>query len=109
MARNTSVCNNSCVGIRSTLKENIGCALIDHYVPTVIQICDFLFWTLSAEPFVLVMEFVSYGTLRGFVQAQHEKLSADPELQSLFAIASYHIALAMEHLRSKMVGQQCWF
>lgn len=50
------------------------------------------------------MEFVSYGTLRSFVQTHHDKLSADPEIQNLFAIASYHIALAMEHLRSKMVS-----
>ncbi|XP_017346449.1 fibroblast growth factor receptor homolog 1 isoform X2 [Ictalurus punctatus] len=55
------------------------------------------------EPFLLIMEFVSYGTLRSFVQTHHDKLSADPEIQNLFAIASYHIALAMEHLRSKMV------
>lgn len=50
------------------------------------------------------MEFVSYGTLRSFVQTHHDKLNADPEIQNLFAIASYHIALAMEHLRSKMVS-----
>lgn len=52
---------------------------------------------------MLIMEFVSYGTLRSFVQTHHDKLSADPEIQSHFTIASYHIALAMGHLRSKMV------
>lgn len=52
---------------------------------------------------MLIMEFMSYGTLRSFVQKNKEELSVDPELQSQFTIASYHIALAMEHLRSKMV------
>ncbi|XP_066537817.1 tyrosine kinase receptor Cad96Ca [Hoplias malabaricus] len=66
----------------------------------VLQLLD---WNTAEEPFMLIMEFVSYGTLRGFVQTHHEKLRADPELQSMFTIASYHIALAMEHLRSKMV------
>lgn len=56
-----------------------------------------------SEPFILVMEFVNYGTMRSFVSTHHEKLSADPEIQNLFTIAAYHIALAMEHLRSKMV------
>ena len=49
------------------------------------------------------MEFVSYGTMRNFLQTQRDRLVSDPELQSLFTIASYHIALAMEHIRSKMV------
>lgn len=53
---------------------------------------------------MLIMEFVSYGTLRSFVQTHQDKLSADPEIQNLFVIASYHIALAMEHLRAKMVS-----
>ena len=55
------------------------------------------------EPYVLIMEFVSYGTLRRFLQTHKDDLTSDPELQSLLTIASYHIALAMEHLRSKMV------
>lgn len=54
---------------------------------------------------MLIMEFISYGTLRSFVQKHKDELSADPELQSQFTIVSYHIALAMEHLRSKMVSQ----
>lgn len=49
------------------------------------------------------MEYVSYGTLRTFLQTHRVPLSSDPELQSLLTIASYHIALAMQHLRSKMV------
>ena len=51
------------------------------------------------------MEYVSYGTLRSFLQTHKERLNSDPELQSLLTITSYHIALAMEHLRSKMVPQ----
>ncbi|KAG9265167.1 tyrosine kinase receptor Cad96Ca-like isoform X1 [Astyanax mexicanus] len=70
------------------------------YHKNVMQLLD---WNTAEEPFVLIMEFVSNGTLRSFVQRNHEKLITDPELQSLFTIASYHIALAMEHLRSKMV------
>lgn len=59
--------------------------------------------SLFAEPYILIMEFVSYGTLRTFLQTHRTHLSADPELQGLLTIASYHIALAMQHLRSKMV------
>ncbi|KAI4886514.1 hypothetical protein NFI96_024879, partial [Prochilodus magdalenae] len=70
------------------------------YHKNVLQLLD---WNTAEEPFVLIMEFVSYGTLRNFVQTHREKLSTDPELQSLFTIASYHIATAMEHMRSKMV------
>ncbi|XP_053095621.1 fibroblast growth factor receptor homolog 1 [Pangasianodon hypophthalmus] len=70
------------------------------YHKNVLQLLD---WNTAEEPFMLIMEFVSYGTLRSFVQTHHDKLRADPEIQNLFTIASYHIALAMEHLRSKMV------
>nr|XP_023996334.1 tyrosine kinase receptor Cad96Ca-like [Salvelinus alpinus] len=66
----------------------------------VLQLLD---WNTTEEPYVLIMEFVSYGTLRSFLQTHRDKLTCDPELQSLLTIASYHIALAMEHLRSKMV------
>lgn len=52
------------------------------------------------------MEYVSYGTLRTFLQTHRSHLSSDPELQSLFTIASYHIALAMQHLTSKMVSRK---
>lgn len=58
---------------------------------------------LCAEPYILIMEYVSCGTLKTFLQTNRAHLSADPELQSLLTIASYHIALAMQHLRSKMV------
>lgn len=57
----------------------------------------------SAEPFILIMEYVSCGTLRTFLQTQRAHLISDPELQSLLTIASYHIALAVQHLHSKMV------
>uniref|UniRef100_A0AAY5KIA2 Protein kinase domain-containing protein n=1 Tax=Esox lucius TaxID=8010 RepID=A0AAY5KIA2_ESOLU len=55
------------------------------------------------KSYVLIMEFVSSGTLRSFLKNNKDKLTPDPELQSLFTIASIHIALAMEPLRSKMV------
>lgn len=61
---------------------------------------------LWAEPYMLIMEYVNYGTLRTYLQANRSDLSADPELQSLLTIASYHIALALQHLRSKMVTSQ---
>ncbi|XP_008300903.1 tyrosine kinase receptor Cad96Ca [Stegastes partitus] len=66
----------------------------------ILQILD---WNTTAEPYILIMEYVSYGTLRTFLQTNRNHLSVDPELQSLFTIASYHIALAMQHLRSKMI------
>lgn len=59
--------------------------------------------SVCVEPYILIMEYVSYGTLRTFLQTHRSHLSIDPELQSLLTIASYHIALAMQHLRSKMV------
>lgn len=71
------------------------------YHKNVMQLLD---WNTTEEPYMLIMEFMSYGTLRSFVQKNKEQLSADPELQSQFTIASYHIALALEHLRSKMVS-----
>lgn len=49
------------------------------------------------------MEYVSCGTLRTFLQTQRAHLISDPELPSLLTIASYHIALAVQHLHSKMV------
>ncbi|KAL2096160.1 hypothetical protein ACEWY4_008308 [Coilia grayii] len=70
------------------------------YHKNILQLLD---WNSVEEPFMLIMEFVSYGTLRNFLQTQRDKLLTDPELQSLFTIASYHIALAMEHVRSKMI------
>uniref|UniRef100_A0A3Q0RH06 Protein kinase domain-containing protein n=1 Tax=Amphilophus citrinellus TaxID=61819 RepID=A0A3Q0RH06_AMPCI len=67
------------------------------------NILQLLDWNTTEEPYVLIMEYVSYGTLRTFLQTNRGHLSADPELQSLLTIASYHIALAMQHLRSKMI------
>ncbi|XP_042270786.1 tyrosine kinase receptor Cad96Ca isoform X1 [Thunnus maccoyii] len=67
------------------------------------NILQLLDWNTTEEPYVLIMEYVSCGTLRTFLQTNKVHLSADPELQSLLTIASYHIALAMQHLRSKMI------
>lgn len=62
------------------------------------------FYVLScAEPYLLIMEHVGGGTLKTFLQSNRVRLSADPELQSLLTIASYHVALAMQHLHSKRV------
>lgn len=58
------------------------------------------------EPYILIMEYVSCGTLRTFLQTNRTNLSASSELQSLLTIASYQIALAMQYLRSKMVKRQ---
>uniref|UniRef100_A0A8C6T1T7 Protein kinase domain-containing protein n=1 Tax=Neogobius melanostomus TaxID=47308 RepID=A0A8C6T1T7_9GOBI len=66
----------------------------------IVQLLD---WNTTEEPFVLVLEFVRYGTLRTFLQMNRDDLSADPNLQSLLTIASYHIALALQHLRSKSI------
>lgn len=57
----------------------------------------------SEEPSILIMEYISCGTLRTFLQTQRPHLISDPELPSLLTIASYHIALAVQHLHSKMV------
>lgn len=54
-------------------------------------------------PYFLVMEFVAVGTLHNFLQINRDKLSANKDLQHLFTITAYHIAHAMDHLRSKMV------
>ncbi|XP_071328020.1 tyrosine kinase receptor Cad96Ca isoform X2 [Trachinotus anak] len=67
------------------------------------NILQLLDWNTTEEPYILIMEYVSYGTLRTFLQTNRGNLGADPELQSLLTIASYHIALAMQHLRSKMI------
>ncbi|KAM7399842.1 hypothetical protein PAMP_019083 [Pampus punctatissimus] len=66
------------------------------------NILQLLDWNTTEEPYILIMEYVSCGTLRTFLQTNRVQLSADPELQSLLTITSYHIALAMQHLRSKM-------
>ncbi|KAK9521515.1 hypothetical protein VZT92_021312 [Zoarces viviparus] len=67
------------------------------------NILQLLEWNTTEEPYILIMEHVSCGTLRTFLQTNRVHLSADPELHSLLTIASYHIALAMQHLRSKMI------
>ncbi|KAF7647434.1 hypothetical protein LDENG_00172480, partial [Lucifuga dentata] len=65
----------------------------------VLQLLD---WNTTQEPYILIMEYVSLGTLRTFLQTNRVQLSSDSELQNLLTVASYHIALAMQHLRSKM-------
>ncbi|MEQ2197187.1 hypothetical protein XENOCAPTIV_025039 [Xenoophorus captivus] len=67
------------------------------------NILQLLDWNTSEQPNIVIMEYVSYGTLRTFLQTNRVNLSGNPELQSLLTIASYHIALAMQHLRSKMI------
>lgn len=67
------------------------------------NILQLLDWNTVEEPYILIMEYVSYGTLRTFLQTNKAHLSADRELQSLLTIAAYHIALALQHLRSKMI------
>uniref|UniRef100_A0A3Q2NNE6 Protein kinase domain-containing protein n=1 Tax=Fundulus heteroclitus TaxID=8078 RepID=A0A3Q2NNE6_FUNHE len=67
------------------------------------NILQLLDWNTSEQPYILIMEYVSYGTLRTFLQTNRVHLLGNPELQSLLTIASYHIALAMQHLRSKMI------
>ncbi|XP_041655377.1 tyrosine kinase receptor Cad96Ca [Cheilinus undulatus] len=67
------------------------------------NILQLLDWNTVEEPYILIMEYVSYGTLRTFLQTNRVHLSADQELQSLLTIASYHIALAMQHLHAKMI------
>ncbi|KAJ7990113.1 hypothetical protein DPEC_G00296950 [Dallia pectoralis] len=83
---------------RVEMEVSIMRKLVHH--KNVLQLLD---WNSTDEPYVLIMEYVSFGTLRSFLQTNKDKLTPDPELQSLLTIASYHIALAMEHLRSKMV------
>ncbi|XP_042152435.1 fibroblast growth factor receptor homolog 1 [Oncorhynchus tshawytscha] len=83
---------------RMEMEVSIMRKLVHH--KNILQLLD---WNTTEEPYVLIMEFVSYGTLRHFLQTHKDDLTSDPELQSLLTIASYHIALAMEHLRSKMV------
>ncbi|KAJ0064000.1 hypothetical protein NL108_015729 [Boleophthalmus pectinirostris] len=67
------------------------------------NILQLLDWNTAEEPFVLILEFVSYGTLRTFLQMNRQTLTSDPDLQSLLTIASYHIALALQHLRFKNI------
>ncbi|XP_026196295.1 tyrosine kinase receptor Cad96Ca [Anabas testudineus] len=72
--------------------------LVQH--KNILQLLD---WNTTQEPYMLIMEYVSYGTLRTYLQTNRSHLKDNPELQSLLTIASYHIALAMQHLCSKMI------
>ncbi|XP_044058445.1 tyrosine kinase receptor Cad96Ca [Siniperca chuatsi] len=98
---NTFTCKISKEGVRPKHVDSevsIMRKLVHH--KNILQLLD---WNTTEEPYILIMEYVSYGTLRAFLQTNRVHLSADPELQSLLTIASYHIALAMQHLRSKMI------
>ncbi|XP_037326980.1 tyrosine kinase receptor Cad96Ca [Pungitius pungitius] len=97
----TFTCKISKEGVRSKHVEtevSIMKKLIHH--KNILQLLD---WNTTDEPYILIMENVSCGTLRTFLQTHKVSLSADPELHSLLTIASYHIALAMQHLRSKLI------
>ncbi|XP_020504685.2 tyrosine kinase receptor Cad96Ca isoform X2 [Labrus bergylta] len=98
---NLFTCKISKEGVRPKHVEmeiSIMRKLVQH--KNILQLLD---WNTSEEPSILIMEYVSYGTLRTFLQTNRVRLSADLELQSLLTIASYHIALALQHLRSKMI------
>ncbi|KAM9498299.1 fibroblast growth factor receptor homolog 1-like isoform 4-T5 [Salvelinus alpinus] len=66
----------------------------------VLQLLD---WNITQAPYMLILESVSSGTLRSFLQVNQDQLSRDSQLQNLFTTAAYHIAHAMRHLCSKMV------
>ncbi|XP_053279635.1 tyrosine kinase receptor Cad96Ca isoform X2 [Pleuronectes platessa] len=98
---NMFTCKISKEGVRSKhvdIEVSIMRKLVHH--KNILQLLD---WSNTEDPYILIMEYVSYGTLKTFLQSNRNHLSADPELQSLLTIASYHIALAMNHLRSKMI------
>ncbi|XP_030648057.1 fibroblast growth factor receptor 2-like [Chanos chanos] len=67
------------------------------------NILQLLDWDICEAPYTLIMEFVAYGTLRSYLQVNQDSLSMNSDLQHLFTISAYHIAHAMDHLRSKMV------
>ncbi|KAG2459171.1 PDIP2 protein, partial [Polypterus senegalus] len=67
------------------------------------NILQLLDWNTSREPYVFLMEFVNQGTLKSFLQRYKEPLSSSKDSQHLLMVAAYHIALAMEYVRSKMV------
>ncbi|XP_062392865.1 fibroblast growth factor receptor homolog 1-like [Sardina pilchardus] len=67
------------------------------------NLLQLLDWDVTQTPYFLVMDFVSNGTLRNYLQLNQDRLSADNNLQHLFTVAAYHIGLAMDHLRNKMV------
>ncbi|XP_075993224.1 fibroblast growth factor receptor homolog 1 [Genypterus blacodes] len=98
---NMFTCKISKEGVRQRhmdLEVSIMRKLVHH--KNILQLLD---WNTTEEPYVLIMEYVSYGTLRTFLQTNRVRLSSDPELQSLLTIASHQVAQAMQHLCSKMV------
>uniref|UniRef100_A0A3P8V468 Tyrosine kinase receptor Cad96Ca-like n=1 Tax=Cynoglossus semilaevis TaxID=244447 RepID=A0A3P8V468_CYNSE len=98
---NMFTCKISKDGVRLKhveLEISIMRKLVHH--KNILQLLD---WSTVEEPYILIMEYVSCGTLRTFLQTNRTNLSASSELQSLLTIASYQIALAMQYLRSKMI------
>ncbi|XP_056296594.1 tyrosine kinase receptor Cad96Ca isoform X2 [Pseudoliparis swirei] len=94
-------CKISKEGVRPKhvdMEASIMRKLVHH--KNILQLLD---WNTTEEPYLLIMEHVGGGTLKTFLQSNRVRLSADPELQSLLTIASYHVALAMQHLRSKRI------
>uniref|UniRef100_A0A3P8Z0I6 Protein kinase domain-containing protein n=1 Tax=Esox lucius TaxID=8010 RepID=A0A3P8Z0I6_ESOLU len=81
---------------RVEMEVSIMRKLVHH--KNVLQLLD---WNITEDYYCFLSLYIS--VLCELWQAIKDKLTPDPELQSLFTIASYHIALAMEHLRSKML------
>lgn len=67
------------------------------------NVLQLLNWNISQTPYILIMEPVSCGTLRSFLQGNQEQLKTESNLQDMFTIAAYRIANAMCHLSSKQV------
>ncbi|XP_078539745.1 fibroblast growth factor receptor homolog 1-like [Lissotriton helveticus] len=67
------------------------------------HILQFLDSNTSLEPYMLILENVCYGTLKHFFHANRSQLTSSENLQSQLTIAAYHLALAMEHIASRMV------
>ncbi|TNN63670.1 Tyrosine kinase receptor Cad96Ca [Liparis tanakae] len=100
-------CKISKEGVRPKhvdMEASIMRKLVHH--KNILQLLD---WNTTEEPYLLIMEHVGGGTLKTFLQSNRVRLSADPELQSLLTIASYHVALAMQHLRSKRRVPLRWY
>ncbi|XP_069470042.1 tyrosine kinase receptor Cad96Ca-like [Ambystoma mexicanum] len=67
------------------------------------HILQFLDCNAVQEPYMLILENVACGTLKQFLKVHRRQLSASENLHSHLTVAAYHIALAMEHIASKMV------
>ncbi|KAI4882661.1 hypothetical protein NFI96_014649, partial [Prochilodus magdalenae] len=67
------------------------------------NLLQLLDWDITNSPYMLVMEDVTHGSLRSYLQVNQDRLCRDKDLQQLFTLAIYHIAHAMEHIRSRMI------